>query len=65
MNPKVTETIKNNVSMGGPMPILEIELSKIDTEGQSVREAQDDDHVVELAMSIAKHGLLQIGRAHV
>jgi len=59
MEPKPTETIKNNVSMGGPMPILEIELSKIDTEGQSVREAQDDDHVVELAMSIAKHGLLQ------
>lgn len=29
------------------------------TEGQSVRESQDDDHVVELAMSISKHGLLQ------
>jgi ParB family chromosome partitioning protein len=37
----------------------EIPIDKIITEGQSVREAQDDDHVVELAMSIAKHGLLE------
>jgi ParB family chromosome partitioning protein len=36
-----------------------IPTAMIRTEGQSVREAQDDDHVVELAMSISKHGLLQ------
>jgi len=36
-----------------------IEIASIDVEGQSVREAMNDDHVVELAMSIAKHGLLQ------
>ena len=38
---------------------LNIPLNLIDTEGQSVRAAMDDDHVVELAMSIAKHGLLE------
>lgn len=37
----------------------EIPINKIITEGQTVREAQDDDHVVELAMSISKHGLLE------
>lgn len=37
----------------------DILVANIETEGQSVREAQDDDHVVELAMSIAKHGLLE------
>jgi len=36
-----------------------IDIKLIDWEGQSVRDAIDDDHVVELAMSIAKHGLLQ------
>lgn len=36
-----------------------VALSLIDTEGQSVRAAQDDDHVVELSMSIVKHGLLE------
>jgi len=36
-----------------------IKTTLIDTEGQSVREMQDDDHVVELAMSIATHGLLE------
>jgi ParB family chromosome partitioning protein len=36
-----------------------IQIDLIDTEGQSVRDAMDDDHVVELAMSIAKHGLLE------
>jgi len=36
-----------------------IKTNLIDTEGQSVREMQDDDHVVELAMTIATHGLLQ------
>ena len=35
-----------------------IPVKSITTEGQSVREALDDDHVVELAMSIARHGLL-------
>lgn len=37
----------------------EIPLALIDTEGQSVRAALDDDHVVELAMSISRHGLLE------
>jgi len=37
----------------------QIEINLIDAEGQSVREAMNDDHVVELAMSLAKHGLLQ------
>lgn len=36
----------------------EIPINIIITDGQSVREAQDDDHVVELAMSISKHGLM-------
>lgn len=36
-----------------------IPIELIEVEGQSVRAAQDDDHVVELAMSISKHGLLQ------
>lgn len=38
---------------------LDVPLELIDTEGQSVRDMQDDDHVVELAMSISTHGLLQ------
>jgi len=38
---------------------LDILIDLIDVEGQSVRAAMDDDHVVELAMSIAKHGLLE------
>lgn len=37
----------------------EIALDLIDTEGQSVREAKDDDHVIELSMNILSHGLLQ------
>lgn len=37
----------------------EIEIAKIVTEGQMVRSGQDDDHIVELAMSISKHGLLE------
>ena len=37
----------------------EIPLETIDTEGQTVREAQDDDHVIELSMNILKNGLLQ------
>lgn len=36
-----------------------ISTALIDTEGQSVRDMQDDDHVVELALSIVTHGLLQ------
>lgn len=36
-----------------------IPLDLIDTEGQSVRDMIDDDHVAELAMSIARHGLLE------
>jgi len=51
---------------GDPPAVLEkkedyrsINIDLIDVEGQSVRAALDDDHVVELAMSIAKHGLLQ------
>ena len=39
--------------------VQDIPLELIHTEGQSVRAAQDDDHVVELAMSISKHGLLE------
>ena len=53
------KALKNQLNEGGPPIILEIPLPLIDTEDQSVREAQDDDHVVELAMSITKHGLLQ------
>jgi ParB family chromosome partitioning protein len=41
------------------MLIQDIPLDLIDWEGQSVRDSVDDDHVVELAMSIAKKGLLQ------
>uniref|UniRef100_A0A6H1ZUW5 ParB-like N-terminal domain-containing protein n=1 Tax=viral metagenome TaxID=1070528 RepID=A0A6H1ZUW5_9ZZZZ len=37
----------------------EISLDLIDTEGQSIREATDDDHVIELSMNILAHGLLQ------
>lgn len=37
----------------------EIPVCRVITEGQTVRDSQDDDHVVELAMSIAKHGLLE------
>ncbi len=39
--------------------VINIPLELIHTEGQSVRAMQDDDHVVELAMSISKHGLLE------
>lgn len=37
----------------------EIQLDLIDTEGQSIREATDDDHVIELSMNILAHGLLE------
>lgn len=43
----------------GEYRFSQIPVDKVITEGQSVRDAQDDDHVVELAMSIAKHGLLE------
>jgi len=36
-----------------------ISIETVEVEGQSVRASMDDDHVVELAMSISKHGLLQ------
>lgn len=45
--------------MKGKERFQEIKVSLIDTEGQSVREMIESDHVVELAMSIAKHGLLE------
>jgi len=44
---------------GGLVSIKSIECSKIITDGQMVRSGQDDDHIAELALSIAKHGLLQ------
>ena len=50
--------IKNG-KIDNVMVIMEIPLDHIITDGQSVRNAKDDDHVVELAMSIAKHGLLE------
>lgn len=37
----------------------EIIIDEISTEGQMVRSAQDDDHVIELASSISRHGLLE------
>lgn len=42
-----------------PPNVKAIEVSKIITDGQMVRESEDDDHIAELALSIAKHGLLQ------
>lgn len=39
--------------------VQDVPLELIHTEGQTVRSAIDDDHVVELAMSISKHGLLE------
>ncbi len=41
------------------MKVVDVLIEAIDWEGQSVREAVNDDHVVELAMSIAKKGLLE------
>lgn len=41
------------------MVVKSIDMLLIDTEGQSVRYLMDDDHVVELSMSIAKNGLLE------
>lgn len=41
------------------MIVDNILIELIDWEGQTVREAVDDDHVVELAMSITKKGLLE------
>ncbi len=38
---------------------LNIPLTSIVTDGQSVRSATDDDHVIELAVSIMSHGLLE------
>lgn len=51
---------KNNHTNGDEAYLsIPIPIENIDTEGQSVREVMDDDHVVELSMSIAKHGLLE------
>ncbi len=41
------------------MTVRDIEIGSIVTKGQLIREAQDDDHVIELASSIARHGLLE------
>lgn len=37
----------------------DVPLELIDTEGQQVREETDNEHVIELAISIVQHGLLQ------
>lgn len=37
----------------------EVPLAEILSDGQTVRDIQDDDHVIELASSIAAHGLLE------
>lgn len=55
----IQRTLMKQKDTTASLTFAEIPVSKIITEGQSVREAQDDDHVVELAMSIAKHGLLE------
>ncbi len=39
--------------------LLNIPLVNIITEGQMIRQMMDDDHVVELSMSITQHGLLE------
>ena len=57
MNPKKRGDPPSREKIQDVFSSLSIDL--IDTEGQSVRAAMDDDHVVELAMSIAKHGLLE------
>lgn len=49
----------NSKDTGRPPQTQEIEILKIITDGQMVRTGQDDDHIAELALSIAKHGLLQ------
>jgi len=53
------QTLEKSQNTGVPTVVLDIPLFLIHSEGQSVREATDDDHVVELAMSISKHGLLE------
>jgi len=53
------QTLEKSKNTGIPTIVLDIPLFLIHSEGQSVREATDDDHVVELAMSISKHGLLE------
>ena len=54
-----TQNRDKNALTNSETEIQDIPLVDIHTEGQSVRAAQDDDHVVELAMSISKHGLLE------
>lgn len=56
-NPKETAHNDRNKARV-EMNLLDVPVDMIDWDGQSVREAQDDDHVVQLAMSIASHGLL-------
>lgn len=53
------QTLEKSKKGGVPTLVLDLPLFLVDSEGQSVREATDDDHVVELAMSISKHGLLE------
>lgn len=53
------QTLQKSQKTGEPLRVLDMPLSLIDSEGQSVRDATDDDHVVELAMSISRHGLLE------
>lgn len=56
---KQLTTNKNMVDRGGGADIKNVEISKIITDGQMVRTAQDDDYIIELSMSMMKHGLLQ------
>lgn len=41
------------------MYVKEVQIELIDTDGQMVRAGLDDDHVIELSVSIGKHGLLE------
>lgn len=45
--------------MDDKMSVLKVPINSIITEGQLIRAGMDDDHVIELANSIAKVGLLQ------
>jgi len=54
-------SIKNTISEKSENTFTydRIRLEQIHVEGQSVRDAVDDDHVIELSMSMAKNGLLE------
>lgn len=41
------------------LEVESIPIRNIETKGQCIRENKDDDHVIELASSITKHGLLE------